>query len=223
MAIPAYLRLSGQAKKSAIAAPADANVSPVLTGSLPTRASVGALFLAAITLGAMSATSCSDDSPAAGGGTGGAACGLDANNCFDYGCYQEGPTRSFANDVLPIFENSCALSKSCHGDSASPDPASGYRPYLGEAEAPEKPSNIGLIFSTVVGQDSHVATGMKIIDPGKPESSFLMHKMDDDLTCAGITCENGDCGTEMPQGSDPLPAETRNTVRDWILQGAANN
>jgi hypothetical protein len=194
----------------------------VLTGSLPGRASLGALFIAAAAFGSLSATSCSDDSPAAGGaGTGGAAaCGLDADNCFDYGCYQEGPTRSFASDVLPIFENSCALSASCHGDPSSPDPASGYRPYLG---AVDPPSDIALIFSTVVGQDSHNVTGMKMVDPGKPESSFLMHKMDHDLSCAALSCKDGDCGTGMPDGSDPLPAETRNIVRDWILQGAANN
>ena len=180
---------------------------------------MGALFLAATTLGALTATSCGDDTGDGGGGTGGAACGLDADSCFDYSCYQEGPARSFADDVLPIFENSCALSNSCHGDPSSPDPSSGYRPYLG---AVDPPSDIDLIFSTVVGQDSHISS-MKIIDPGKPESSFLMHKMDNDLACAGLGCADGDCGTEMPQGSDPLPAETRNTVRDWILQGAANN
>lgn len=220
MAIPAYLRLSTQAKKSANTSRPDANVSPVLTGSLPTRAFISALFLAVAALGSLSATSCSDDTGGGGSGTGGAACGLDADSCFDYSCYQQGQARSFATDVLPIFENSCALSTSCHGDPSSPDPASGYRPYLG---AVDPPSDIDLIFSTVVGQDSHNVAGMKMIDPGKPETSFLMHKMDNDLTCAALTCKDGDCGTEMPQGSDPLPAETRNTVRDWILQGAANN
>lgn len=191
----------------------------MLTGSLLTRASLGALFAAVAAFGSLTVTSCGDDTSTGGGGTGGAACGLDAEGCFDYGCYQEGPTRSFATDVLPIFENSCALSASCHGDPTSPDPSSGYRPYLG---AVDPPSDVALIFSTIVGQDSHVAA-MKIVDPGKPESSFLMHKMDDDLACAGLGCTDGDCGTEMPQGSDPLPIDTRNTVRDWILQGAANN
>jgi hypothetical protein len=180
---------------------------------------MGALFLAAAAFGSLTATSCSDDT-GGGGGAGGAACGLDADSCFDYSCYEQGPTRSFATDVLPIFENSCALSASCHGDPSSPDPSSGYRPYLG---AVDPPSDIDLIFSTVVGQDSHNVAGMKMVDPGKPETSFLMHKMDNDLSCAALTCKDGDCGTEMPQGSDPLPAETRNTVRDWILQGAANN
>jgi hypothetical protein len=161
---------------------------------------------------------CDDD------GTGGSdACTteLDAESCFDYGCFTAGPTRSFRTDVLPLFERSCSLAASCHGTPTSPTGPSGYQPYLGEVNPETTPSDVDLILMTIVGQDSHAAS-MKIVDPGKPETSFLMHKMDGDLECASVTCSGG-CGTIMPQGSDVLPRAERDIVRDWILQGAQNN
>lgn len=164
------------------------------------------------------AAGCSDDA-----GTGGDSCSQEiaADGCFDYACYSEGPARSFRTDVLPIFENSCSLAASCHGDPTSPDQASGYRPYLGEVDQQATPSDVPKILSLIVGQDSRSAS-MKIVDPGKPESSFLMHKMDGDLECASVTC-SGSCGTPMPQTGDTLPREQRDVVRDWIKQGAQDN
>ncbi len=180
------------------------------------RVKTGALLAVGLSGWLAAGNGCSDSGT---GGGGGGECSLDAEGCFDYGCYVPGPARSFSQDVLPIFEQSCALSNSCHGDPTSPDPSSGYRPYLGEVDPDVTPSDIDLIFSLIVDQDSHRAS-MKIVDPGKPETSFLMHKMDNDLSCASLGCTGGDCGTVMPQGSSPLPAESRNIVRDWILSGA---
>jgi|GEM_PF-2052946 len=219
MPIPSVLlpHKSGQEEREGRAR--DANVSAVFTGPARLRTlTLLATLLASALAGSFSVSGCSDSGT---GGAGGStpACGLDDQNCFDYSCYEAGPDRSFAADVLPIFEQSCALSASCHGDPGSPDPSSGYRPYLGAVDGP---SDVMLIFDTVVDQDSH-RVALKMIDPGKPESSFLMHKMDGDLECGSLACPEGDCGTLMPQSSDPLPEETRNTVRDWILQGAANN
>ncbi len=159
---------------------------------------------------------CSDDSST--------ACQVetDAQGCFDYACFEPGPTRSFRADVLPIFEQSCALSGSCHGDKSSPDPSTGYRPYLGEVDEQATPTDVDAVLALIVGQSSHAAPSMPIVDPGKPESSFLMHKMDGDLTCADLSCTT-DCGTAMPQSSDVLPRGTRDIVRDWIQQGAKND
>lgn len=174
----------------------------------------------AIALGASLAggAACSDDAA-----TGGGSCQqeLGGDKCFDYACYEPGPTRSFRQDVLPIFENSCALATSCHGDPSSPDSSSGYRPYLGEPDQETTPSDVPKILSLLVGQDSRAAT-MKIVEAGKPEASFLMHKMDGDLECASLSC-TGSCGTPMPQTGDLLPREQRDVVRDWIEQGAQDN
>jgi len=157
------------------------------------------------------------------GGSGGKSC-LTAQKCYDYTCYKPGATRSFRTDVLPIFEQSCSLSSSCHGDPQSPTTSLGYQPYLGKTSMDMNPSDITKIFATVVGQASPAATNEKIIDPGKPETSFLMQKMDGAVSCATLSCAAAAaCGTSMPQGVDPLPMATRDTIRDWIKQGAMNN
>jgi hypothetical protein len=56
---------------------------------------------------------------------------------------------------------------------------------------------------------------MKRVDPGKPESSFLIYKM------TGEHVRLGASGRAMPAW--PLPAPFINTLREWIRQGAKNN
>jgi hypothetical protein len=165
------------------------------------------------------------DSSASGGAGGGATCKeLGTDGCFDTAaCYKAGPTRSFKTDVLPIFEQSCSLSASCHGNPNSPTTPSGYQIYLGEVNPETKPSDVAKILGLIVGVASPTATNLKIVDAGKPETSFLMMKMDGAIKCASATCTFKNCGVTMPQGSTPLPLATRNVVRDWIKQGAQNN
>ena len=66
---------------------------------------------------------------------------------------------------------------------------------------------------------------MSIVEPGDPQHSFLMHKLDHTLDCSLLQCAAvNDCGTTAPQGaSNPLSADTRDAVRRWIAQGAQNN
>ena len=163
---------------------------------------------------------CSDSS---GTGSGGGACKeLGKDGCFDVACYKPGAARSFKKDVLPIFELSCSLSASCHGNPASPGLA-GYRVYLGEVNPETTPSDTAKIIGLIVGPTSPAAPNLKIVDPGKPETSFLMMKMDGAINCASAMCTFKNCGLTMPQGSKPLPLATRDVVRDWIKQGAQNN
>ena len=189
--------------------------------------------LIAATTGAAVSTAAGCPGSGGTGGSGGKSC-LTAQKCYDYSCYKPGATRSFRTDVLPIFEQSCSLSTSCHGDPSSPTTGLGYQPYLGKTSSDTNPSDITKIFATVVGVASPVATNLKIIDPGNPENSFLMHKMDGDITCSMLSCAAPTattagsamglgCGVSMPMGVDPLGLATRDTVRDWIKQGAMNN
>jgi hypothetical protein len=146
------------------------------------------------------------------------------NGCFDVRCYTPGATRSFRKDVLPIFEQSCSLSSSCHGNPKSPMTGDGYQPYLGEVDPTEMaPSDVPKILSLIVSQPSPSATGENIVEPGKPEKSYLMQKMDGDVDCGVVKCTFDDCGKGMPEGVKPLPQETRDTIRDWIQQGALDN
>lgn len=183
--------------------------------SLHTLVGVGCLVFGLAAVGAMSAAGCDGDTPD--------DC-LDDKGCFDYACYTPGPTRSFKKDVLPIFEQSCSLSSSCHGNAKSPMTADGYQPYLGEVDPTDaKPSDVAKILSLIVSQPSPSAMGENIVEPGKPEKSWLMQKMDGDVACGLVTCAFSDCGKSMPEGVKPLPQATRDVIRDWIKQGAQNN
>jgi hypothetical protein len=82
------------------------------------------------------------------------------------------------------------------------------------------PADIDAIFKQAVGVSSGKLTSMKIVEAGNPDNSFLMHKMDGDLTCADATCDSAKCGVSMPFGSPKVDEAKLNTVRSWIAQGA---
>lgn len=141
------------------------------------------------------------------------------DTCYDYGSFDKAsPAVTFSGDVLPIFRNSCGIGgASCHG-AVSGLPG---QPYLGPANSATAPTQaeIDAIFAQNVGVAATKATGMKLIEPNSPETSFLMHKMDGTLTCAAVVCDAA-CGGTMPATGDLLPQATRDTVRRWIAQGA---
>lgn len=156
-------------------------------------------------------------------GLGISGCGDETSSgatCFDYSSFDGmTPAVSFKADVLPTFQLSCGLSNSCHGDQAGP----ADRPYLGPATGiTPSAQEIDAIFAANVNADA-VHASMKIVAPGKPESSFLMHKIDNTLTCSVVTCTAAGCGTSMPQGSGTLAEGTRDKIRRWIAQGAKND
>lgn len=175
----------------------------------------GSLLVAAALVGSsVSSTGCD--------GSGGS--GASAGQCFDYTSFDgTTPTVSFATDVLPILRTSCGVSTSCHG---AENPSAPEQHYLGPSKSSPDPTaaQIQLIFDQNVGVASLTNPDMNIIEPGKPDASFLMYKMDgvecDKLTCAGDLT----CGTYMPQPpSDQLPQAERDTIRRWIAQGAKND
>ena len=145
----------------------------------------------------------------------------DGDTCFDYSTFNAmSKTVSFQTDVLPIFRNSCGLSASCHGVETG----SVGKVYLGPplADGTATQAQISAILTQIVGVASSAAATMKIVEANTPAKSFLMHKMDNTLTCADVTCEAG-CGTSMPQLSPILGETERDTVRLWIAQGAKND
>jgi hypothetical protein len=150
------------------------------------------------------------------GGAGGAGV-----QCFDYSAWDgSAPAVSFQTDVLPIFRTACGLSAACHGDPNGPV----SQPYLGPPNSAGQatPENIAAIFADIVGVQAAQGAGMAIVEPGKPQESFLMHKTDGTLACEPVAC-GIKCGGSMPLGSIPLPKDKRDTVRRWIAQGALNN
>lgn len=54
----------------------------------------------------------------------------------------------------------------------------------------------------------------KVVDPGHPESSYMLHKLTNTNLCAG---------EPMPKGAPPLPPDQIQLISDWICQGALFN
>lgn len=160
------------------------------------------------------------------------ACGSSSsiNDCFDYTKFDSAtPTVSFRTDVLPIFRNSCGLSSVCHGSTSPETPAQHYYGPKKTDPAPSD-SDIAMILADAVGVSSVDEPDMPIIDPGHPETSFMMYKLDGDpQSASGVNCSKlkctakASCGTAMPQSGNILPEETRDVIRRWIAQGAKDN
>ena len=153
-------------------------------------------------------------------------------------------TISFANDVMPIFQNSCAKAGACHNDpmavvnGGGPGKAGG-RPYLGTAPdgGAETPMDIMKVYAGLLDPTppNHITswelvtpTPMPYIVKGQPTQSFLMIKMDgNQLRSLDPQCVAGDyisCGLPMPSDDPQLkPLPEREKVRSWISQGALYN
>jgi hypothetical protein len=138
------------------------------------------------------------------------------------------PTVSFAHDVEPIFQTSCGTGgAACHGapprilpDGGTQQPA--YM-YLGSADGGVPASNIR---ASLVNTPSIDLPSMPLVTPGNASQSFLMHKMDGDQCQFDSKCvpQGQGCQTLMPQtNTEPLDVNTRDVVRRWIAQGAADN
>jgi hypothetical protein len=141
--------------------------------------------------------------------------GSDEHACRDHeppaGFDAAAPTVSFARDVFPVFRQSCAFS-TCHGAAAGT--ANGV--FLGGQD----PSRV---HAAIVDVRSSLLPRMSFVVPGAPRESFLLRKMDGSHCVLASECRDGDCGDSMPRGEALLPVETRDVIRRWIAQGAAND
>jgi len=104
---------------------------------------------------------------------------------------------TYAGNVQPIYNQSCSTSAVCHGNGAQYvvlSPATSYE-------------NTFLV-------ESNGVNGMQgpFIVPFQPDASFLYKKLD-----------GTGAGERMPYNGSPLPAEQIEAIRNWILEGAADN
>jgi hypothetical protein len=118
---------------------------------------------------------------------------------------------SFAQAVQPIFTNRCVL---CHDDTAPPPGSSPMNLMAGAAYA-----NI----VNVPAAETATVTDLDRIEPGDPEASYLIHKIQGTHTAPSV----GGSGERMPRGCTALPpclsAAEIQLIRQWVLEGAANN
>jgi hypothetical protein len=91
--------------------------------------------------------------------------------------------------------------------------------YLGEQD-----DNDGAILDEVHGNIVSVparrAPSMQRVRPSEPELSFLMIKLDADMSCEQVLCGSNGCGSRMPAGADQLSISDRAVIRSWIANGA---
>jgi len=159
--------------------------------------------------------------PLALSGLSGCGDGGGADVCFDYTTFKADAAVTFKGSVLPIFQRSCTFSGTCHGMQNAPSPAQHYLgPAMGTAAMA---ADIQQIFTEAVGKPAVDEPAMKVIDPGKPETSFMMYKVDG-LECETLKCIGmKTCFAPMPQNSPQLSLADRNIIRSWIKNGAMNN
>jgi len=99
-----------------------------------------------------------------------------------------------------IFDTHCALS-GCHIGGSSSLPGS-LNLRAGEA------------YSNIVGVSSVEQPALRRIDPGNPDNSYLVHK---------IQGEPGISGSRMPFGRPALSQEQIDLIREWVANGAMDN
>ncbi len=95
-----------------------------------------------------------------------------------------------------IFTPSCATA-GCHSGSNPPD---GLLLTAGDA------------WSNIVNVDA-VQVDLKRVKPGDPDNSYLVRKVEG----------NGIVANRMPLGAPPLSQEQIDLIRQWVLEGAADN
>jgi hypothetical protein len=71
-------------------------------------------------------------------------------------------------------------------------------------------------YASLVGVKS-TESALNRVEPGKPDDSYLVRKIEGTHAAAGGT------GDRMPAGGGPLPAAKIEMIRAWIEQGAPNN
>lgn len=105
---------------------------------------------------------------------------------------------SFASDIVPILKRQCAA---CH---------------LTGQEVPGLALHPRGAYSSIVGVKS-LFTGYLRVDPGKPDDSYLVMKLE------GTHTAKGGQGARMPFGAPPLDETSIGKIREWIASGALNN
>ena len=113
-----------------------------------------------------------------------------------------------------IFKPHCAFS-GCHNDAMT---TAGRIDML----------NSGKSHADLVGQDSMIATGRKLVVAGQPKQSYLLLMMQQfkpsEMEPTPASPPPSDIGF-MPQGTDnvPLCCQKLDAVERWITAGAMNN
>lgn len=108
---------------------------------------------------------------------------------------------SFAETVEPLFQNSCALA-SCHVKVDPPEDLN---------------LQSGFSYWNLVNVRSLKAPDIRLIEPGDPEASYLVHKL------RGNQIAVGGEGVRMPFELEPLTDDQIAQIVTWIRDCSPNN
>lgn len=78
-------------------------------------------------------------------------------------------------------------------------------------------------YASLVDVASSEHTTMDRVEPGDPDASWLMHKLDGTQGIFTAQCFGNFCGNRMPLGGPFLSQADLDAVRAWIANGAAND
>jgi hypothetical protein len=115
---------------------------------------------------------------------------------------QDGPV-SFAQDVEPLLNANCT-GGGCH-TAQNAQPTQKRMPLV-----------TGQSYASIVNVSSLQLPSMDRIEPGQPDRSYLIHKLQ------GTHQQQGGQGQQMPLGSALSQAQI-DMLRRWVTQGAQQN
>jgi hypothetical protein len=109
------------------------------------------------------------------------------------------PTISYATNIQPIYDTSCATAGPCHNASAV---AFGLN--LTAAAS----------YDATVNVESIERPQLFFVEPGNPDDSYLVRKIEGGPDIAG---------DQMPIDAPPLTADQITAIRQWITECALDN
>lgn len=116
---------------------------------------------------------------------------------------------SIQSNLIP----SCTLGNPCHA-SANGNTPTGHVTL-----------NATVAYDNLVGQPSTEIPSLNLVEPGHPELSYIVNKLDG--TQKGVCTQNGQptfvCGLQMPNGGPYLSPSDIDAIKTWITNGAQNN
>jgi hypothetical protein len=117
-----------------------------------------------------------------------------------------GTTVSFANNIQPIFNRSCAVAASCHAGPGSAD----------------MDLTAGIAYGQIVNVPSTQQKNLKRINPGNPETSYLVRKIQGGPNISGTPMPQG-CPASPLNGAQCLSADDIGAIVQWVTECATNN
>jgi hypothetical protein len=143
-----------------------------------------------------------------------------------------GDTPHFRERVVPFFgewwnnsrscsdggyESFCVSCITCHYEDGPATPNLQVPNFEDRAlSTEERDAQVAEWLRTVVGVKANFRSDLNLVEPGNPDASFLLMKIEAKLPTSAV-------GAPMPLGFEPLSDAQVETWRQWIREGARNN